>query len=730
MPHDLFLKIAVNCPLRRSFDYLPPKQVNELPVPGTRVSVPFGNRKLTGIVIATTATSDLPANKLRHVETVLDSTPIVSTTMMQLATWMSDYYQHPIGECFAILLPSLLRKGEKQVDLSENGWQLTDSGKDFRPAANAIQQQKAIDYFQSNARLNDDNKGAAGISLSALKNLVKKDVLHPYTEQPAKMEFTAAHIHHSPFGLNTQQAGLIQRFEAQPPSFRPILLEGITGSGKTEVYLQLIERVLLAGKQALILVPEIGLTPQTIARFQKRFDCAMAVFHSNLTDQQRLRYWQQSQAGIARIIIGTRSALFTATEDLGIIIIDEEHDLSYKQQDGLRYSARDLACVRAKIEQIPVVLGSATPSLETLNNADTQKFEHWELTERAGNASPATVELVDIRNQPMVDGLAESVLPHIAHCLQQQQQALVFINRRGFAPMLICHDCGWVSQCEACDARMTLHLRAQHLRCHHCQAVSPIPMQCPACQSSELVYQGAGTERLESTLKQHFPDAPLFRIDRDTTAGKQTMQNMLAQIHEQPSAILVGTQMLAKGHHFPNVTLVVILEADSALMGTDYRATERFGQLVTQIVGRAGREEKPGHALIQTHYPDHMQLQKLVHHGYRRLAMDLLSQRRELGLPPFSFQALIRLEARDAQDAINLLQHLQQSISHLPIIAIGPYPANLQRRAHYFRFQLMLQAHQRAQLKYAVGILLDTATALIKPAQHRFSVDIDPQDVS
>lgn len=492
----------------------------------------------------------------------------------------------------------------------------------------------------------------------------------------------------------------------------------------------MIAKVLAQDKQALILVPEIGLTPQTITRFKKRFSCPMAIFHSNLTEAQRLHHWQQARTGVAKIIIGTRSALFTATASLGIIVIDEEHDLSYKQQDGLRYSARDLACMRAKIEDVPIILGSATPSLESLYNAQCQKYHHWRLTERAGNAKETDIAIIDIRKQALHEGIATPVLEEIQNTLARNEQALLFINRRGFAPSLICHDCGFVCQCSACDTRLTVHLQSSQLRCHHCGYSERLPMQCPECKSTQLIKAGIGTERLELALNTLFPETPIYRIDRDSTKQKDALRDMVTQIQHDKAGILIGTQMLAKGHHFANVTLVVILDADFSLASTDYRATERFGQLITQVAGRAGREQKPGRALIQSHYPEHPQLLRLTQWGYHRFAMDLLAARKIAHLPPFSYQALMRLEDKQAHIASNVLQSLKDTLIHQPCLCIGPMPASLQRRAHYYRYQLLIQSPTRAQLHQSIKHLIQMSQSLVKSHRQRWSIDIDPQDMS
>lgn len=748
-PSLIILEIAIPSPLKRCFDYLlepaikknetldllaqpckpenKPSRQPETLVPGLRIKVPFAGRQVIGFLLQVKDSSDFDTQKLKSIIEVIDETPVLSATLLDMMRWAADYYQYSLGESLNSAIPALLRKGHALLDLQQRYWRLTDTGKNAQLRPSAKKQHAIIAYLKNHQQLADTAKNELGFSLSALKSLKQKGYIDDVLLPPAESELK---IHSSPLQLNQQQQLIIDDFKASKLNYQAYLLEGITGSGKTEVYLQLIQHVLEQGKQALVLVPEIGLTPQTLKRFEDRFDCPLAIFHSNLTDKQRLLFWQQAKSGHAKIIIGTRSALFSAADKLGIIIIDEEHDISYKQQDGLRYSARDLACVRAKLDNIPVILGTATPSLETLNNACLGKFRHWILNERAGNASPPCIDIVDIRQQQMFEGVAESSLAQISNCLNRGEQTLIFINRRGFAPSLICHGCGWVSQCHACDARLTTHLKAGHLRCHHCQAIEPIPQQCPECNSPELMFQGVGTERLAMTMQQQFPGIPIFRIDRDTTTHKNALPEMMENIHNTQAAILVGTQMLAKGHHFPNVTLVLILEADSALLGIDYRASERFGQLLTQVMGRAGRAEKPGTAIIQSHYPEHAQLQNLVQNGYNHFAMDLLTERQQLELPPFSYHALLRLESQDAEQAQKILIQMQQQLHHLPCISLGPFPAGLQRRAYYFRYQLLLQANKRSQLKQALAVITQQAEQLIKSPKVRFSIDVDPQDMA
>lgn len=729
MTNRLILDIAVPTPLRRSFYYILPDHIcaNDVVI-GARACVSFGHQQLIGLVCHTFIDSTIDTSKLKAIDSLLDTQSALPGVLLPLMQWAANYYHHPIGESLATALPNALRKGQPLPSNQQRVWRLSDTS--FNSdclSGNAKQQRKLIDYLHRHQTIDAEQLKVLGINQSTLKALYSRGVIEETLET---IHVQAATIRQSPLALNSEQEAIITQFCQTADTFTISLLEGVTGSGKTEVYLQAIAHVLAQGKQALVLVPEIGLTPQTIERFRERFDCPMAIFHSSLTDLQRLNYWQQARDGIAHIIIGTRSALFTATANLGVIVIDEEHDLSYKQQDGLRYSARDLACIRAKLENIPIILGSATPTLETLSNAALGKYQHWTLKNRAGDAQAAQVDIVDIRKQPIENGIAASVLPEIKATLDRGEQALLFINRRGFSPSLICHDCGFVSQCPACDTRLTVHQQSQQLRCHHCGISERIPSQCPQCFSVQMIRTGTGTERLELALQQYFPNVPLFRIDRDTTRQKYALEHMVEQIHQQEAALLIGTQMLAKGHHFPNVTLVVVIDADQSLVSTDYRAIERFGQLITQVTGRAGRERKVGRALIQSHYPQHPQLIKLINWGYHRFAMDLLAQRKQLSLPPFSFQALIRLEDKQADVAEKSLDGLKQSLRGQPCICMGPMPASLQRRAYYYRYQLLIQSPTRQQLHQTLQHLLKSSETLIKSHRQRWSIDIDPQDMS
>lgn len=518
--------------------------------------------------------------------------------------------------------------------------------------------------------------------------------------------------------------------------FAAHLLHGVTGSGKTEVYLQLIREALEAGKQALILIPEINLGPQTLARFEQRFNARIALLHSAVNDRERLDAWLAARDGEADIIIGTRSALFTPMKNPGLIIIDEEHDGSYKQQEGLRYHARDLALVRARQENIPIVLGSATPSLESLHNAYTGRYGLLRLNHRAGGAQAPRFLRLDVKSRPLDSGISGPMQQAIGQTLAAGQQVLVFLNRRGFAPTLLCHDCGWMSECPRCDARMTVHQRSGELRCHHCGYDERVPRQCPQCNKVDLRPVGAGTERAEERLSILFPDYPVLRVDRDSTSRKDAMNQLFATIQRGQPCILVGTQMLAKGHHFPRVTLVAILDADGGLFSGDFRASERMAQLIVQVAGRAGRAEEPGRVIIQTHLADHPLLVQLTEQGYFAFAEQALSERRAAGLPPFAHLALLRAEAHKPGQAEGFLDEACAAAEQLlaehnlhGIELLGPVPAPMERRAGRYRAQLLLQANARAPLHRLINAWLLLLEHMPSGRQVRWSLDVDPVDL-
>ncbi|MGB5260147.1 MAG: primosomal protein N', partial [Gammaproteobacteria bacterium] len=580
---EKLLRVAVPTPLHRSFDYLPPigTDCSSLPA-GLRVRVPFGRRQVVGILLEVTSDSGIAREKLKHAVAVLDSKPVIGTDVMAMVLWASAYYHCPIGEAMAAALPVLLRRGESPDAVDITAWRLTAAGRDLdlTSLARATRQATVIALLQQHA--DGLAREAIDTPASVLRALADKGWIESFTPTAKDIARPFAAKAEAQHTLNPAQQQAVETMQASLGRFQPWLLEGVTGSGKTEVYLQLVESVLARQQQVLILVPEIGLTPQLVARFRRRFPVPLALLHSGLGERERLAAWQQARSGAAPVVIGTRSAVFTPLARPGLLVVDEEHDASLKQQDGFRYSARDLAVWRARHLDLPVVLGSATPSLESLFNVAQGRYRHCTLPERTGGARMPTFKVLDIRHQPLEDGLSYPLLDAIGRHLDANGQVLLFLNRRGYAPTLMCYDCDWVAECRRCDARLTWHQADGRLHCHHCGSQRPVDKTCPQCGGQELHPVGQGTERVEQAMAERFPDIERIRIDRDTTRRKGQLDALLGRARNGERQLLLGTQMLAKGHHFPNVTLVAILDADHGLFSTDFRASERMAQLIIQ----------------------------------------------------------------------------------------------------------------------------------------------------
>lgn len=728
----VILRVAVPSPLRQLFDYLPPADCPPQALrPGVRVRVPFGRRQLIGVLIAMAERSDIAEGQLKAASEVLDDDPVFTPNLLALLHWAADYYCAPLGECVAQALPTLLRQGEP-AGMRELHWRLTVGGLALPQGAlkRAPQQAHALACLQQHSSLSAAQLKAQGVDAAHLRALAAKGLAEKIEVDIDTAPPAALAQSESPLNLSAEQDTAVASVEQSLGGYQCHLLEGVTGSGKTEVYLHLLAQVVARGEQALVLIPEIGLTPQTLQRFQRRLPTPIAVLHSGLNDNERLQAWQLARSGRAGVVLGTRSAVFAGFARLGLIIVDEEHDASYKQQDGFRYSARDIAIKRAADAGIPILLGSATPSLETLHNALSGRYRHLHLHERAAGAAHPQLDVLDIRHAPMQEGIALAVIDALRSTLQRGEQALVFLNRRGFAPALMCHDCGWIAQCPHCDTRLTVHIGEQRLRCHHCGHGKSLVKSCPDCRSPQLQFRGPGTERLELALTAMFPATPVVRIDRDTTQRKHALRDKVATVQEGQPCILVGTQMLAKGHHFPNVTLVVMVDIDGGLFSADLRAPERMGQLLTQVSGRAGRAEKAGRVLIQTHYPDHPLITGLVRDGYHAFACRLLDERRATGAPPFGYFALVRADARTLSEAEQLLAQLRAAVEGMSVLALGPLPAPLSRRAGMYRAQLLLSAPQRAALHRALSALLKSAERQPLARRVKWSIDVDPVDFS
>lgn len=759
----MLLQVALPVPLYRLFDYSlsdSALDTSALPAIGSRVEVPFARQTLIGIVIAhmPMADSTIPINKLKPIICSVDDEPILNTQMLALAQWLARYYHYPLGDTFSVMLPSLIRQG-KPLDLLITHWRILPNVSEDNFRANAVKQKQQFDMLKLHGE-----RGASeevllleGMQRPFLKTLEEKGLIEHYIT--LKSAPKAVSLAKMPLDLNDEQRLAVDAIIAahQAGKYTGFLLSGITGSGKTEVYLQAMQAVLEAGKQVLILVPEIGLTPQTRARFASRFAAQIVLLHSGMSNTYRMQGWQDCRTGHAQIVIGTRSAVLYPFANLGLIVVDEAHDVSYKQQDSLRYHAADVALYRGFQYNIPVVLGTATPTLEHLKLVDDGKLVEFQLTTRAGAAKPATMQLIDARlqstHQQAQDngarfdtGLTDVLIGAIKQTLEAGYQVLIFLNRRGYAPVLLCAACGWQADCPRCDAHLTVHYSNQnsasqnnaynsnYLKCHHCDWQAYIPTSCPDCASQNLDARGMGTTRLSENLHAIFANPqtskesyPIIQIDRDTTRRKDSWEKIYQRINEGKPAILVGTQMVAKGHHFPNVTLVCLPNADRGFLSADFRSPEHTAQLMIQVAGRAGRGNKAGRVLIQTLQPENELLLKLVKDGYLSFARQLLAERKMMGLPPFSHAALIRCEGKTL---VATNQALKDAIANLPVnhqlAVLGPIDAPMSKKNSRYHAQLLLLAKDRNQLHYVLNNWWQPVLVMPSSKYLRLTLDIDP----
>ncbi len=734
--NELIFRVAIAVPMYQLFDYLAPEQFGLIPIkPGIRLEVPFRKTKKIAFLVECVQHSDIDPAKLKRVERILDEKPLLSKKDLALLHWASRYYHHPLGEVFSAAFPVALRQGKSAVIQTEKRYALTVSGKalDSELLKRAPKQKSVLEKFKAYPNSLSETELSVWNHnwRSSVKQLLDKQLLQlagagqgAYSAEPI--------IRNTGLQCNPPQQAAITAVCDSLGQFGVFLLEGVTGSGKTEVYMQIIRTVLERGQQVLVLLPEITLTPQLEERFRQRFSVSMVISHSKLTDRQRACAWLNMQGGESAILLGTRSVLFTPLKNPGLIILDEEHDASFKQQDGFRFSARDVAVVRGKLLNIPVLLGSATPALETLHNVDNRRYRLLHLPERAGNATEPVLQLLDIRNKRMQEGLSEALIAEIHKTLAKNEQVLLFLNRRGFAPTLICHGCGWVARCRRCDANLVIHYDEGMLRCHHCGQEQRLIKHCPACKTGELTALGLGTERVEKVLAELFAGKTVVRLDRDSTQRKGSLENYLRQINQGAVDIILGTQMLAKGHHFPNVTLVAILDVDSGLFSIDFHAPEKLAQMIVQVSGRAGRAEKPGRVIMQTRQPEHPLLTTLIREGYNSFAKTALLERKEASLPPFSHQALLRVQAVDAQMPTLFLAAVVQlaqehSKGHTQIL--GPVAAPMARRAGLYRYQLLFQSNRRSELHALLDTLVPNIEKLKQAKKVRWSLDVDPVDL-
>lgn len=728
------IRVAVPSPLYQSFDYQIEADDFARAQIGARVMVPFGSQQLVAIITDKFSPDDIIETtfKLKPIIQLLDEHNIFGDEVFNLLQWVAQYYQYPLGETFHIGLPALLRQG-KPADIIWHHWRAL-APEQFTAKLTDKQQQayQIVNLHQHGS--SEDILNASGVSTATLQQLLNKNAVVCSVEQPTTSS-PSVQLAQLPLTPNVEQRNAIEQILEHQQHYHGFLLDGLTGSGKTEVYLQVIHEVLKQGRQVLVLVPEIGLTPQTIARFQSRFNTPMAVLHSGLNDSKRLQAWQQAKSGRVSIVLGTRSAIFTPFKNLGLIILDEEHDLSYKQQDSLRYHARDVALYRAYQQNCPIILGSATPSIESYYLVEQQKLSVLQLDQRAGVASLPQLHTIDLTTQKKKYGLSELLIDKIKHTLKQGEQVLLFLNRRGYAPVLFCENCAWQADCPRCDAHFTVHNQPyQHLRCHHCSLVYTLPQQCPKCQSPHLKPLGMGTSQMEQHLQVLFKDYPIVRIDRDSTHKADSWDKFYQQIQENKPLILIGTQMLSKGHHFPYVTLVGILDVDAGFFSVDFRASERTAQQIIQVAGRAGRIHKKGEVYLQTYRPQHPMLDILLKENYRSFALHSLAERKSAHYPPYSYAALVRASSKNEQYN---LEFLQQAIALLPqnsglvINILGPTPAPMSKKAGYYQAHILLMSLHRREFHQQLKIWWQDVLKLNAKKQFslRLSLDIDPQEL-
>ena len=756
------VRVALAVPLSDSFDYLWTES-GEPPAAGGRVQVPFGTGERVGIVLEHPAATTMPAEKLKSVLRSLDRQPVIGDELLATLRWASDYYHHPIGEVLSHALPTLLRRGRSIEDPVERAWRLTADGK-AQPldqvARRARQQARCLSLLRQQPLATRSELRRAGLTADVVRRLAAKGWIEPCTPHAGKPGNETVPV---PTGarsvsdsgpqsdaagrapatsavsqppvpsteplpeLTPDQTRALDAITAAGPGFNVFLLHGVTASGKTEIFLRLIREQLDAGRQTLLLVPEISLTPQLVERLRRRFGEELSVLHSGLTDRDRYDAWRRAYRQQARLVVGTRSAVFAPLPAAGLIIVDEEHDPAYKQERGFRYSARDLAVVRARRLAVPVVLASATPSLESYRNALERRYRLLTMPKRIGAAGVPAVRTIDLNRHVSRHGLSTPLVSLIDRHLDRGDQVLLFLNRRGFAPVLFCPECEAAEECGRCDARMTVHAGSGRLRCHHCGREAMLHWTCPSC-GNERIAVGAGTQRVSDALKSLYPDKRIARLDRDVSRTRGALATVLGEVERGETDIIVGTQMLTKGHDFPRVTLVGIVNADQGLLGTDFRSEERLAQTIVQVAGRAGRRDRPGEVAIQTHYPRHPLLAALVGQDYARFAKLALAERRLADWPPYSHVAVWRAEAHDREAVYGFLRRIGATAREHAgdVQVLGPAAAPMERLAGRYRAQLILQAATRPPLHRLVGLVADAARPWPQTRRVRWAIDIDP----
>ncbi|MCU4358595.1 primosomal protein N' [Acinetobacter ursingii] len=727
------IRVAVPVYLYETFDYsLTQAQYQQAQV-GARVAIPFGRQKLIGIITEKIA-PDIPLDsrfQLKAIFELLDDDAILDDKVLTLLTWSAQYYQFPIGEVMQAALPALLRQG-KPLDILAHIWKIKPCEDAESKLKRSQKQFEAYQILKLHPTGTTENiLNLSGVETATLRALAKKDLVECHLETQ-DFRPTPVQLAQMPLTPNDDQKKAIQHVVQSLHHYQAFLLDGLTGSGKTEVYLHIMHEVLKQGKQVLVLVPEIGLTPQTISRFKSRFHCDVALMHSGLNDSKRLQAWQQAKMGKASIILGTRSAIYTPLHNLGLIILDEEHDISYKQQEGFRYHARDVALYRGHLENCPVILGSATPSIDSYHLVEQEKLKLLQLNQRAGVALMPKMHVIDLKVAKKKQGLSQQLIEQIQKKLDKKEQVLIFLNRRGYAPVLVCESCGWQANCPHCDAHFTLHTQPYtYLHCHHCSTIQRLPDQCPECQHQSLKTLGMGTGKVEEHLNELFPDHDVIRVDRDSTSRVGSWQKIYDRIQQNQPMILLGTQMLAKGHHFPYVTLVAILDIDAGLLSVDVRAPERTAQLIVQVSGRAGRGEHKGDVYLQTLRPDHPMLTTLIEKDYRAVAKHMLHERKAALLPPYRYAVLIRSDSKNRDYSQQFLADIAAQLQLMAQDSIeiwGPIPAPMERKAGRYRAHMVILSQDRARMHFFLRQWWAQVVHLPKQHQLRLSIDVDPQE--
>ena len=719
------IRVALDIPLQCNFDYIAADASAE--DIGRRVRVPFGRGEKIGVILALSPSSDMPAEKLKPAIAILRDMPPLPADCLALTDFCSRYYQHPVGEVIAFALPpALRRRGALPRMATDESYVSTEAGKtaqmDLPRRSIALRLLEALARGGS-LRRSELHAVSAG-ALKLLPVLLAKGWIAVAADAARDLRAAPGPA------LHAEQQAALDAVTESFGRFAPFLLHGVTGSGKTEVYLRLIERVLARGEQVLLMVPEIALTPQLEMRVSNRFPGAHLIsLHSGLADGARARGFLQAMQGEADIVLGTRLSIFTPLPRLGLIVVDEEHDASFKQQDGMRYSARDTAVWRARQRGVPIVLGSATPSLESWAAALAGRYRMQHLSHRAVAEALPGVRCINTSREKLQDGMSEHLLRALALRLERGEQSLVFLNRRGYAPVLACPSCGWVSRCPGCAANLVVHLADRRLRCHHCGREEHFPAACPTCGNQDIHPFGRGTQRLEAALAVRFPAARIVRVDRDSARSPKQWHALLESIHNGEADILVGTQMLAKGHDFPRLTLVGVLNADAALFAADFRAPERLFAQLMQVGGRSGRAALPGEVLIQTQYPEHPLYRALAAHDFAAFAAAQLAERERAGFPPYTHQAMLRAEAPELAQSVIFLKaaaELAGTMAQGEVRIYDAVPMRLHRRAHLERAQLLVESRSRPALQ---GFLARWVAALCEtkaPKALRWHIDVDP----